>query len=64
MSEDKIHISSMSCPQSIKAAQVNESQSASTSLPAEVEAQFPQEVQDHLSADIVSRISEAYHFNG
>ncbi|KAE9450499.1 hypothetical protein C3L33_17607, partial [Rhododendron williamsianum] len=54
----------MSCPQSVKTDQVNESQSASTSLPAEVEAQSPQEVQDDLSANIVSRISEAYHFNG
>ncbi|KAF7132871.1 hypothetical protein RHSIM_Rhsim09G0003800 [Rhododendron simsii] len=64
VSEDEIHISRISCPQSVKTDQVNESRSASTSLPAEVEAQSPQEVQDDLSANIVSRISEAYHFNG
>lgn len=64
VSEDEIHISRMSCPQSVKTDQVSESQSASTSLPPEVEAQSPQEVQDDLSANIVSRISEAYHFNG
>ncbi|XP_058184245.1 uncharacterized protein LOC131301813 isoform X2 [Rhododendron vialii] len=64
VSEDEIHISRMSCPQSVKTDQVNESQSASTSLPAEVEARSSQEVQDDLSANIVSRISEAYHFNG
>ena len=55
LSEDDIHLSQKSCPESVRTDQVDECESAS---------QLPEEVQEDLSADIVTRISEAYQFNG
>ncbi|GFY81269.1 transcription factor IIIC, subunit 5 [Actinidia rufa] len=64
LSEDDIHLSQKSCPESVRTDQVDECESASMTVATEVKEQLPEEVQEDLSADIVTRISEAYQFNG
>ncbi|KAL2507180.1 Transcription factor IIIC [Forsythia ovata] len=44
--------------------QINQPECESTAASAELEVQLPRQVQLELSADIVSQVSEAYHFHG
>ncbi|XP_060209462.1 uncharacterized protein LOC132636557 isoform X2 [Lycium barbarum] len=49
---------------SLAAQKVNESRCLNDSASKEIEVQTATNLQEHLSANIVSHVSEAYHFNG
>ncbi|XP_075075870.1 uncharacterized protein LOC107812107 isoform X3 [Nicotiana tabacum] len=49
---------------SLAAEKVNESRCFSASASKEIEVQNATKLQEHLSANIVSHVAEAYHFNG
>lgn len=49
---------------SLAAQKVNESKCLSAGTSKDIEVQTATNLQEHLSADIVSHVSEAYHFNG
>ncbi|XP_055800857.1 uncharacterized protein LOC129870211 isoform X2 [Solanum dulcamara] len=48
----------------LDAQKVNESRGLSAAASKEIEVQTATNLQEHLSANIVSHVSEAYHFNG
>lgn len=58
--------SPVNCEQEIflDAQKVNESRGLSAAASKEIEVQTATNLQEHLSANIVSHVSEAYHFNG
>lgn len=58
--------SPVNCEQekSLAAQKVNESRCLSAGALNEIEEQTATNLQEHLSANIVSHVSEAYHFNG
>uniref|UniRef100_A0A5B7B3E5 General transcription factor 3C polypeptide 5-like n=1 Tax=Davidia involucrata TaxID=16924 RepID=A0A5B7B3E5_DAVIN len=65
LSADPINLKQKMCyPELLETGQqVSQPQSGSTAAPTEAEAQI-QEVKNNISADIVARVSDAYHFNG
>ncbi|KAA8550144.1 hypothetical protein F0562_001840 [Nyssa sinensis] len=65
LSADPINLEQKICyPELLETAQqASQPQSGPITAPTEVEAQI-QEVKKNLSADIVARVSDAYHFNG
>ncbi|KAF3680398.1 putative general transcription factor 3C polypeptide 5-like isoform X3 [Capsicum annuum] len=53
-----------SCVDSLAAQKVNESRCLPAGASKEIEVQTATNLKEHLSARIVSHVSEAYHFNG
>ncbi|TMW89507.1 hypothetical protein EJD97_017087 [Solanum chilense] len=54
----------VNCEQENAAPKLNESRCLSAGASKEIEMQTATNLQEHLSANIVSHVSEAYHFNG
>ncbi|CAK9186169.1 unnamed protein product [Ilex paraguariensis] len=66
LSVDQINVEQEDCCPDLTETMQEVRQADSDSIPAssEVKMQIPEGVQENLSADIIARVSEAYHFNG